>query len=178
MQLRFRLAAIVSALALVAGLGFAFAEPALAADGINMCLYLPDVSPPEPGIMCAFTYPRNGEKIELNSMGDGGSPFDAPTSGKHQISLYDSGSDPGGPFCMKVDLDGYDIVVDKCQGLATEEWITTATTEKIGPKKVTVYIYQSDYNSHLCLNALKDGYLDAKSCNHSRYQLWYETVIN
>jgi hypothetical protein len=179
MKLGYKLGAIASSLALVAGLGMALAAPAMADDDINMCLYLPNVgNPPAPGIECAFTAAANGDDIEMNSLTNGGSPFNAPDSGTHQISLYNSQSDPGGPYCMKLDLANDLIVDDQCQGLETEEWTTTATTEEIGTKTVTVYEYANEYYNNLCLNAPTNGKLDAVPCSGNRNQLWYETDIN
>jgi hypothetical protein len=165
MQLRIKLAAIASAMGLAVGLGVAFAGPAAATNGIKVCVYKPAVGT----IVCALTVNQHLAPVTIGVY-PGGSPFNAPTSGTGQISLYQSSP----ATCMELHTNNL-IVVDSCQGRASERWSVIVGSVKIGSKTLQAYFYQSIYNPSLCLTSPPaDGQLSAATCNFKNLnQEWF-----
>jgi hypothetical protein len=143
MQLRFKLAAIASSLALTGGLGVAFAGSAAATNEIKMCSF------DQRTIVCSTATERSNAPVEIGGYPGGGAPWDAPTSGKHQISYWDSHP----TLCMELDASRHDTVfLESCKGKAAEEWTAVKTHVTIGSKKLTAYYYKNGYKSSLCLS--------------------------
>lgn len=137
MQVKMRLAAIASAMALAASLGVAFAGPAAAADNIKLCV--PDTTN---GLeVCAESFPTAGTIVDLVGSIDDSSLYNVPGV-KGQISQGNSG------LCMEINAsDGDSIRLEPCQGKASEEWTTAKGQEK------GTTVFKSVYNTSLCLNA-------------------------
>ncbi len=157
MELRFKLGAIVSALALVGGLGVAFAGSAAATNAIRLCATYSGVP------YCAETTDiLNSNPVVAHN---GGNAWDAPSSGKGQIN-YD-----GSPrYCMAIDARASDeIRMEKCHSDTWEEWNVIIGETNFGGQTVPAYVYQSVYKSSLCLaSPAKDaGILYANRCHLS-----------
>jgi hypothetical protein len=142
MQLRLKLAAIASAMAIAASLAVAFAGPAAAADNVKLCV--PDSS--NGYQICAESIALAGSIIDGVTYDNAGA-YNVP-SGKGQISQGTSG------LCMELDgtTSGSPIKLESCAGKASEEWTTSA-----GQEKGTTVFRNADITS-LCLNM--DPYAD------------------
>jgi hypothetical protein len=169
MQLRFRLCAIGSALALAAGLGFAFAGPALATDNVQLCFLNPASN--GGGVYCALGLDMDNSPVSAGAE-NGGSYWDVPTSGTHQISL--AADDP--KVCMEVNASqSDDIRTNPCDALDSEEWSVITSDVTIGSNTYTSYYFESQYGSDLCLTAAPSDQYDvyANTCDFSDpYQNW------
>jgi hypothetical protein len=159
MQLKLKLAAIASAIALAVSLGVTFAGPAAATDDVRLC-----VNDTKGQQGCAEDYPTSGVIVNLVTNIDNSSPWDIPgTSG--QISY------PGNNLCMELDkTDGNIIKLEPCQGKASEEWTTSKGSEK------GTTIFTNKYETDQCLNA--DPYGDypaviGSKCNGGTNQEWF-----
>lgn len=163
MQLRHKLGAIASGLALTVGLGIAFAGPAMAKNSTWVCVNNDHV-----GLECAVSFPRHLSPVVINDgIGGvpGGSLWDAPTSGTGQIRWAGS---TGSGYCMEIHKDNK-IVLDSCLGRASERWSVAIGSNKLGP----TYFYQSVYNPKLCLTAPSQGQLTVARCNFKHLnQAW------
>jgi hypothetical protein len=167
MQLRLRLGATASALALAAGLGVAFAGPAAATNEIKVCVNKPAADV----YVCAVDDDIRLSRVNIGGY-PAGSPYDAPTSGTHQIAHWDSGN-PG--LCMELHT-GNLIILDTCLGRASEEWTAIATTITLGQQTVTAYYYENEYRPALCLTSpAADGTLYGGTCNFNNdtNQEWF-----
>ena len=118
-----------------------------------------------------LTWPEINDAVDLGVY-PGGGAFNAPTSGKGQISMYQS--NPG--MCMELH-NGNLIVVAPCLGRASEEWNVIVSSVTFGHTTLQSYIYKSAYNSSLCLAGPvgnKTGQLVAAPCNYSNLnQNWF-----
>jgi hypothetical protein len=159
MQMKLKLAATASTLALAASLGLTFAGPATAQDtGGNLMCAGTDSN------LCA--YANSGESPPPVVSAATSTVWNSPRSEEGEISKH--GSNPA--ECMELHNNNL-IVWDKCQGLASQEW-WVAVGSRDG---ATVYWYQSDYDESLCLNATAHGnQLNATMCNFTdQNQGWY-----
>jgi hypothetical protein len=144
-QLKLRLAATASAVALVAGLGVAFAGPAAAKDEQALCAFATTHT-----TLCAFNWDGPGQTV--SAVGPPGGYWDVPgVSG--QISSDLTNPDGGtAHLCMELDASDHDyIVMASCQGKAAEEWAAEAGNEA----GTTVYV--NGYDASLCLNVYPYG---------------------
>jgi hypothetical protein len=157
MQLGLKLGVIASSLALAGGLGIAFAGSAAAADEIKMCSY------DQRNIVCSTALERSGAPVEIGGYPGGGAPWNAPTSGTHEISYWDSKP----KLCMKLDLaDGRIVHLEACAGKASEEWTAIETYVTIGSHTLTAYYYMNSYKPALCLSPPKEsGDVIGATCN-------------
>jgi hypothetical protein len=142
-QLRFKLAAIASSLALAGGLGIAFAGSAAATSEIKLCSF------DQRTIVCSTANERSGAPVEIGGYPGGGAPWDAATSGTHQITYWDSKPS----LCMELDATSHNTVyLRSCAGKASEEWTAITTHVTIGSRKLTAYYYRNSYKHSLCLS--------------------------
>jgi hypothetical protein len=165
MSLRFKLAAIASAMALSVGAAVAFAAPAFAKD--NQAMGVTDAAG---GNEWAYTNSAAaGQEVNMANT-DGPSPWDVSgsTSGTHQISYYDSGS-PG--LCMTIDTANDRVRLEKCAAASDQEWETlTGISGGNGSD------YDEYYNplTGYCLNDhYQVGELNVAACNSGPDQLWF-----
>jgi hypothetical protein len=169
-QLRVKLAAIASATALLAGLAFAFAGPAAASDGIRLCLSFGSTGS---SVYCVQQATGEGGQPILGNGVGSGAAWDAPNTGQGQIS-YD-----GTPkYCMEIITSRSDIISEEpCQGKSIEEWQVIGSTTVFGGKTAVAYVYESVYNSKLCLAGSSSyaGALHAITCNFkAQTQAWMQ----
>jgi hypothetical protein len=170
MSLRFKLAAIASAMALSVGAAVAFAEPAFAKD--NQLMGVTDAAG---GTQWAYTdSAAAGQEVNMANT-DGPSPWDVSgsTSGTHQISYYDSGS-PG--LCMTIDTTNDRVRLEKCAAAGDQEWETLT-----GISGGNGHNYNEYYNP-LTGDCLNDHYqvnqLNVATCNSGKDQLWFPNGVN
>jgi hypothetical protein len=158
-QLRLKLGAIASAIAILAGLAVAFAVPASAKDDVKLCVTYGSTGS---SVYCVLEAVSEGGNPPLGE-GGGGASWDAPSTGEGQIS-YD-----GSPkYCMEINGNQSDVIREEpCAGKPSEEWEVIGSTTVFGTKTVPAYIYQSVLNSKLCLSAPASfvGNLYALTCN-------------
>jgi hypothetical protein len=138
MQLKLKLAAISSVVALAVGLGVALAGPA-AAEGVNVRMCVTDSQRKD---VCAETFPTKGDDVTLTHNGDTGEVWDTPGE-QGQISVS---TGLGSRLCMQIHT-GDTIWLNYCQGKESEDW---AAVE--GAMRNSV-VFESVYDPTLCLNA-------------------------
>jgi hypothetical protein len=166
MQLKFKLGAIASALALVGtGLGVASAEPAAAKDAQTLCV----VSTNHGDILCAFNFEGKGDAVPV--VGPPGGYWNAPDEYVGgQISSTLPPPAGGKHLCLQLfPSDRRFILMEPCKGKELEEW----TAEYTGTKGALIYINESD---SLCLNVYPYGeapHLTGAKCNSGRNQEFY-----
>jgi hypothetical protein len=158
MQLRYKIGALASALALAAGVSIAFAGPAAAdTDEVVMSLPLGD------GYNAAYT----GFFQYADVIGDSTATivWDDPTTdgSTGEIAAWSDTT-----YCMEVDGATYELRLDYCKyKYASEEWTPVDVGIVLGGKTVTAYYYISDWDSALCLEGPKvdDDFLRVADCN-------------
>jgi hypothetical protein len=167
MQLKLKLAAIASSIALAASMGVILAGPAAAATNSHIC-----VNDSKGVQACAFTYPNNGDNVPLEFDSQTSTPWDTP-SVQGQISTGVNLTS----LCMQVH-PGYTILINNCTGISSQRW----TAEAGVAKGTTIWISVS--NPNYCLNA--DPYssppvVNAAKCSTARNnvnQEWYQIYAN
>jgi hypothetical protein len=157
MSLRFRLAAIASALALAVGAAVALAGPAFAKDGQTLCVT--DV----PGeTQCAYTNTSDFVYIS-NSAPTGWNEWDINTSGSgyHQIASTT------GEGCIFLAAKGEQVYVTACDGYTYEEW-------KIKSSNSQGLELQNKAFPSECLNDhYQVGQVNGAPCNGHTDQRWF-----
>lgn len=175
MQLRYKLAAIVSGMAMVAGPAVVFAGPASASDGVRLCISSGSTG----GTTNCAINSGNGLTVTVSpESGTSGSAWNAPNGGTGEISVAGGGT-PGS--CMEVNASASnEIRTATCAGKASEKWNVTVGDTVFGGKTFTAYVYQSVYNTKLCLQgpatlSAKSVILYAKPCKFtSQTQNWMQ----
>jgi hypothetical protein len=167
-QLRSKLTAVASTLALaagLAGLGVATAGPAAAYDDTRLCAYWPHSG----DIYCAIEGPDVRSPVTMG-YGGGGSSWNSPNAGyTGEISLTDSNGLPDGPWCWL--YNSGEVKQYTCKGRPSEEWTVTKRSEKVGNKTWVSYTYQNLYAPAYCATAPSKftGPILLEPCDSSDY---------
>jgi hypothetical protein len=157
MSLRFKLAAIASAMALTVGAALAFAGPAFAKDNQTLCAT--DISHE---VQCAFT--KTNDFVYASTSAPAGWnkwDYNTSSSGYHQITSTT------GEGCIFLAAKGEQVYLTACDGYTFEEW-------KIKSSNAQGIELQNEAFPSECLNDhYQVGQVNGAPCNGGTDQRWF-----